>query len=106
MTSVTSASKETDATCAPGILRRTISEFVIETLLRTIVGGPCSHRIVAIVSHVALFNNAVAATTGQIDTVSVVVSESTKGDAEPISNDACPGCDPCACFEVLDPQSF
>src|SRR5262245_48929566 len=106
MASVTSASKKTDATCAPSILCRTISEFVIKTLLRTIEGGPGCHCIVAIISHVALFDDAVTATTRQIDAVSIVIPESTIGDAKSIRNDACPGCNPCACFKVLNPQPF
>src|SRR5262245_13241972 len=101
-----SPSEKTDAASAPGIFRRTKSEFVVETLLRAIEGGPGSHRVVAIVSHVALFNDAVTATTRQIDTISVVISESAKGDAKPVCNNARPGCDPGACFEVLNPQPF
>src|SRR5262245_24312862 len=106
MAPVASASEEADAASAPCVFRRTISEFVVEALLRTIEGGPRSHCIVAIVPHVALFNDTVAAAARQIDAVSIVISESTKGDAKSICNNACPGCDPCACFEVLDPQSF
>jgi hypothetical protein len=106
VTFVPSTPKEADAARPPGIFCCTKSEFVIETLLRTIEGGPCSHCIVAIVSHVALFNDAVTAATRQIDAISVVISESTKGDAKSICNSARPGRDPCAYFEVLNPQSF